>query len=125
MIAIDLKNFVKEYWAAISGKPKTISLLEKYISDPELIGHIMGYEKPFPAYELVADDFICEDDKIVVRACFKGVHKGELMDMPPTGKSIEVPFSVIYQIQDQKIVKSWLFIDQMEVMNQLALSSNN
>lgn len=125
MIAIDLRKFIQEYWMAISGKPKTMELLQKYISDPELIGHIMAYETPFPSYKLVADDYICEDDKISVRARFMGIHKGDLMGIPPTGKSVEIPFSVIYQVKDEKIIKSWLFIDQMELMNQLGLTSSN
>lgn len=125
MIAVDLKSFVLEYWNAISGKPKTLNLLEKYISDKELIGHIVAYEKPFPSYELFADDFICEADKVMVRGRFKGVHKGDLMGIPPTGKAVKVPFSVVYQIKDEKIVKSWLFLDRMELMEQLGIMTKN
>lgn len=125
MIAVDLKTFVQDYWQAISGKEKTLPLLDKFISDDELKGHIMAYEKPFPKYELVADDFICEEDKVVVRARFMGTHKGDLMGIPPTGKSVEVPFSVIYKVDQDKISKSWLFLDQMELMNQLGLNSPN
>ena len=43
MVAVELKKFIQEYWEAISGKPKPISLLEKYISDSEFIDHIMVY----------------------------------------------------------------------------------
>ncbi|MBT8220068.1 MAG: ester cyclase [Bacteroidia bacterium] len=125
MIAIDLRKFVQEYWAAISGKAKTLPLLDKYIRDSELKNHILSYEVPFPCYELFADDFICEDDKIVVRARFKGTHKGDMMGIAPTGKTVEVPFSVIYQVDGEKIIKSWLFMNQMELMNQLGIASDN
>ena len=60
-----------------------------------------------------------------MRARFKGTHNGDLMGIPPTGKSVEVPFSIIYQIAEDKIIKSWLFVNQMEFMNQLGLNSNN
>ena len=56
-----------------------------------------------------------------MRARFKGVHKGDLMGSSRTGKEVEVPFSIIYQIADSKICKSWLFIDQMDLMNQLGI----
>ncbi len=125
MKTIDSKKVVKEYWDAISGKPKPLALLEEYVSDPEFINHIMAYEKSFPNYELLADDYICEDDKVVVRARVKGTHNGDLMGIPPTGKTIDLPFSVIYQINDEKIVKGWLFVDRMELMNQLGIGSMN
>lgn len=125
MVAVELKKFIQEYWDAISGKPKPISLLEKYISDSEFIGHIMAYEKSFPNYELIADDYICENDKVVVRARVKGTHTGDLMGIPPTGKTIDLPFSVIYQVRDEKIVKGWLFIDRMDLMEQLGIHSMN
>ena len=125
MVAVELKKFVQEYWDAISGKPKPMTLLEKYISDPEFIGHVMAYEKSFPNYELVPEDFICEEDKVVVRARVRGTHKGELMGIPPTGRMIDLPFTVIYRIADEKINKGWLFVDRMDLMNQLGINSMN
>ena len=119
MVTTDNKKLVQAYWEALSGKEKTPELSKVYVSDPELLGHIAFFEAAFPKYEILADDFICENDKVVVRARFKGVNKGDLMGMPPTGKAVEVPFSIIYQITDDKISKSWLFIDQMELMKQL------
>lgn len=123
MVAVDLKKFIQEYWDAISGKPKPVSLLEKYISDPDFIGHVVAYEKSFPRYELIAEDYIAENDKVVVRARVKGTHNGELMGIPPTGRTIDLPFSVIYKVKDEKIVKGWLFVDQMELMSQLGINS--
>lgn len=119
MIAVDNKKFIQEYWVALSGNEKTPALVDKYISDPELKGHIAFFETAFPRYEMFADDFICEDDKVVVRAHAKAVHKGDLMGMAPTGKTIELPFTGIYQIANGKIAKSWLFFDRMDMMSQL------
>lgn len=122
MKTLDLRQFIQEYWGALSGKPKPLSVLKEYISDDEFIQHVLVYEKAFPKYELVADDFICEDDKVAIRARVKGTHSGDLMGIPPTGKTIEVPLSVIYQVKDNKVTNGWLFIDQMELMQQLGLS---
>ena len=125
MVTVESKRFIQEYWDAISGKPKPKSLLEKYISDPEFIDHIMVYENSFPLYELIADDYICENDKVVVRARVKGRHQGDLMGIPPTGRTIDLPFTVIYRIKDEKIVKGWLFVDRMELMEQLDIHAMN
>lgn len=125
MVSTINKKLVQEYWEAISGKEKTPELSEMYVSDPELLGHIAFFEAAFPKYELYSDDFICEEDKVVVRARFKGTHRGDLMGIPPTGKTVEVPFSIIYQIINEKIGKSWLFIDQMELMKQLEVKPSH
>lgn len=125
MVSTINKKLVQEYWEAISGKEKTPTLSKMYVSDPELLGHIAFFEAAFPKYELMADDFICEEDKVVVRARFKGTHKGDLMGIPPTGKTVEVPFSIIYQMINEKIGKSWLFIDQMELMKQLEIKPSH
>ena len=125
MVSTINKRLVQEYWEAISGKAKTPELSKTYVSCPELLGHIDFFEAAFPKYELFADDFICEEDKVVVRARFKGTHKGDLMGIPPTGKTVEIPFSIIYQIINEKIGKSWLFIDQMELMKQLEVKPSH
>ena len=121
MIAVSNKQFIQEYLAAISGKEKTPALVDKYVSDPELKGHIAFFEKAFPKYEIITEDFICEGDKVVVRARGRAVHTGDLMGMPPTGKPIDVPFVAIYQVADGKIVKSWLVTDRMDMMEQLGV----
>lgn len=125
MVTLSNKTLVQEYWKAISGKEKTPAISKIYVSDPELLGHIAFFEAAFPKYELLANDTICEDNKVVIRGRFKGVHKGTLMGIPPTQKSIEVPFSIIYQIADGKINKSWTFLDRMELMDQLGVNPAN
>lgn len=125
MVTVNPKTFILEYYEALSGKPKTMELINKYVSDETFAGHIMAYEASFPCYELIAEDMICEGEKIAVRARVKAEHKGELMGYPPTGKTIDISFSVIYQLEDDKIAKGWLFIDQLELMKQLGIISLN
>ena len=121
MITVTNKEFVKDYFDAISGKEKTAAIVDQYVSDPELKAHIAFFETAFPKYEMVIEDMISEDDKVVVRARGKGVHKGDLMGIAPTGESIDLPFAVIYQVASGKIIKSWLFVDQMEMLKQLGI----
>ena len=125
MVTVNPKTFILEYFEALSGKPKTIELIKKYVSDEHLAGHIMAYEESFPCYELIAEDLICETDKVAVRARVKAQHKGKLMGYEPTGKPIDIPLSVIYQIEDDKISKGWIYLDQLELMKQLGIISLN
>ena len=115
------KELVIEYFNAISGVKKTRELLEKYVSDKHLIEHIEFFDSVFPAYELYADEMLAEGNRVVVRARAKGRHEGELNGIPPTYKNVDFPFSIGYEIENNKIISHWLIGDQMVLMEQLGV----
>lgn len=115
------KELVIEYFNAISGVKKPRELLKKYISDKHLIEHIEFFDSVFPAYELYADEMLAEGNRVVVRARAKGRHEGELNGIPPTYKNVEFPFSIGYEIENNKISSHWLIADQMVLMEQLGV----
>jgi len=115
------KELVIEYFNAISGVRKTRKLMEKYISDNHLIEHIEFFDTVFPAYEIFADEITAEGNRVVVKARFKGQHVGELNGIPPTQKTVEVPFAIGYEIEDNKIISHWMIFDQMALMEQLGV----
>ena len=115
------KELVIEYFNAISGVKKTRELLEKYLSDKQLIEHIEFFDSVFPAYELYADEMLAEGNRVVVKARAKGRHEGELNGIPPTYKNVEFPFSIGYEIENNKIISHWLIADQMMLMEQLGV----
>ena len=115
------KELVIEYFNAISGVKKTRELLEKYVSDKQLIEHIEFFDTVFPAYELYADEMLAEGNRVVVRARAKGRHEGELNGIPPTYKNVDFPFSIGYEIENNKIISHWLIADQMVLMEQLGV----
>ena len=115
------KEFIIEYFNAVSGVKKTRELMEKYLSDNHLIEHIEFFDSVFPSYEIFADEMTAEGNRVVVRARIKGRHEGELNGIPPTYKNIEFPFSIGYEIENNKIVSHWLIADQMLLMEQLGV----
>jgi len=115
------KELVIEYFNAISGVKKTRELLEKYVSDKHLIEHIEFFDTVFPAYELYADEMLAEGNRVVVKARAKGRHEGELNGIPPTYKNVDFPFSIGYEIENNKIISHWLIADQMVLMEQLGV----
>jgi predicted ester cyclase len=116
------KEFIIRYFNALGGGvTKTKELLEKYITDKELIEHINFFEKVFPGYEVIADEMTAEDNKVVVKARFKGVHEGELNGILPTHRTIEFPFAIGYEIANEKIVHHWMIVDRMAMMEQLGV----
>ena len=115
------KEFIIRYINAISGEEKTTELIEQFVIDPKLKAHIQFFESSFPKYEILIDEITAEGDRVVVRARSKGKHEGEVSGIPATGKEIEMPFVIGYEIKDQMIVDHWAIGDQLLLMQQLGV----
>ena len=64
---------------------------------------------------------IAEGDKVVVRSTWSGTHKGELMGIPPTDKSVSFGVIDIIRIAGGKFVEHWGQTDEMGMMQQLGV----
>ncbi len=117
------KEFILRYFESMSGKPKSDDACRKWTSDEQLIGHIAFFESIFPRYEIYADEMTAEGDRVVVRARMRGTHSGPFQNIPPTGKIVEMPFSICYTIKDGLITHHWLIADQALLMQQLGVES--
>lgn len=51
------------------------------------------------------------EDHAVWEGMFKGTHKGEFAGVPATGKEVEVPLCVIYDIQDDQITAGRIYFE--------------
>lgn len=118
-MAVDNKTFIRRYLEEVDGKAKPKALVEKYVTDESLKEHIAMFESAFPRYELIVEDMIAEGDKVVIRSLFRGTHQGEFFGVPPTGKQVETPVIVIYQVAGDKIAQFWMQADVMGLMQQL------
>lgn len=116
------KEFIIEYFNALSGKNKTRELLSQYVEDQGLIEHIIFFDAVFPKYELFADEITAEANRVVVRARMQGIHEGDLNGILPTHKKVEFPFAIGYEVDNNKIIHHWLIADQAIFMEQLGLS---
>ena len=115
------KEFIIRYINALSGVTKTRELMEQYMTDEELLGHIAFFDAAFPKYEMFADEITAEGNRVVVRARMKGCHEGEFNGILPTRRKVELPFVISYDIENGKIVHHWLIADQIVLMEQLGL----
>src|SRR5713226_4460200 len=95
------KQFIKRYLDAIR-KDKSAATLNTFIAEEELKQHIAMYEAALPGYWIEAQDTIAEGDKVAVRGLVHGVHKGNLMNIPPTGKEVNFQLFITYRIADGK-----------------------
>jgi len=115
------KEFIINYFNAISGVEKPRELLEQYIDDEGLIGHIEYFEAAFPKYELFIDELTAENNRVVVTARIKAIHLGELSGIAATGKTVNFSFVIRYEIENNRIASSWMLADQMSLMEQLGV----
>ena len=77
------------------------------------------YLQAFPDTRMVVEDQVAEGDKVVTRWTATGTHRGELMGMPPTGKSVRVTGITINRLEGGKIVEEWGTFDQLGMLQQL------
>jgi len=117
------KALIMEYVNAMSGQTKTRERLEKYNADPGLIEYILFIDSVFPQYEVFVDEILAEGDRVMLRARLRGMHEGELMGFAPTHKEIEYPFVVGYEIQNNKIVHSWVIADNLILAERLGMQN--
>ena len=118
------KEFIINYFnalAALADVPKTRAMLAKYMTDEALIGHIEFFEAAFPGYLLYIDEMTAEGNRVIVQARMKGTHLGNLGGIPPTYKTVDFPFVIKYEIENNMIVNHWMLADQMSLMQQLGV----
>ena len=115
------KEFVLNYFNAMSGIAKTRENMADWVADPALIEHKLFFESAFPKYEVFADEMTSEGNRIVVKARMTGRHEGILNDIQPTFKAVNFPFIISYVIENNKIVSHWLVADQVILMEQLGV----
>lgn len=119
------RAFIIRYFNAMSGVEKTMALCKQYTNDQKLIDHIMFFDGAFPKYELFIEEMVAEDNKILVRARAKGMHKAVFNGIPPTYKEMNLPFVIRYTIENNMITDHWLIADQIILMEQLGVSNTN
>lgn len=110
---------IQDYLEALSGKPKTDEVVERFVSDPALIEHIRQVEAGFPAYELVAEQLVTEGDTVALRGKFHGTHRGLFAGIAPTGKRVSADVMLFYRLQSGRITSHWMVFDMMGLMGQL------
>jgi steroid delta-isomerase-like uncharacterized protein len=78
------------------------------------------YVAAFPDLRMVVEDVIASGDKVVARLRATGTHQGPFMDMPPTGRRIDVPLIDIMRFgTDGRVREHWGVFDQLAMMQQL------
>ena len=76
------------------------------------------------AFEATAEtkNFIVADGKAVLEADFIGKHVGEFAGIPATGKDVNVPLCVVYDLENDQITRGRVYFEMPVLMAQLGVS---
>lgn len=91
-------------------------------ADREGYRHIYGmYVNAFPDFEITVEDMVVEGDRVMTRWTARGTHQGELMDVPPTGKEVEMTGITFNRVADGKVIEQRENADMLGLLQQLGV----
>lgn len=73
----------------------------------------------FPDIHMTIEEIMAEGDKVVWRWSVTGTHQGELMGIPPTGKSIQLSGIVISRFTQGKWAEDYVNWDTLGMLQQI------
>jgi steroid delta-isomerase-like uncharacterized protein len=79
------------------------------------------YRTAFHDLRLSIEDLLAEGETVVARWSCRGVHKGELNDIAPTGKQFAITGVTIARFSNGKIVEGFVNWDALGLMRQLGV----
>jgi steroid delta-isomerase-like uncharacterized protein len=83
---------------------------------------VLGYRNAFPDLRFILDDVLVSGEKVAVRWSVTGTHDGEIMGVPPTGKTHSLTGITISRISNGKIVESWVEWNTLQFAQNLGIA---
>src|SRR5581483_862174 len=107
---------------------------DSYVGESELApGPIRGPQaarqmletqlKAFPDLRIEIEQMIASGDQVVVRARVSGTHKGSLLGIAPTNKSVSWRACNIVELRNGKVIRSRIYADNASLFEQLGALS--
>jgi steroid delta-isomerase-like uncharacterized protein len=80
------------------------------------------FRAAFPDWRSEMHALVAEGDIVVERFTASGTHRGEIMGVEPTGKTIVLQGINIFRIRDGQIIERWGRLDELGLFQQLGLA---
>jgi steroid delta-isomerase-like uncharacterized protein len=84
-------------------------------------GFRLATRQGFPDYEVKAEDYIAEGDKVVKCWVFNGTHTGEFNGIPATGKRVTFSGTTVYRLVNGKIKETRWNYDILGMLQQMGV----
>ena len=82
---------------------------------------IKEFRTGFPDLKANIEDIFTSGDKVTVRATLTGTHTGAFMNIPASGKQINVSVIDILRFEGEKAAEHWGITDNMAMMTQIGV----
>ena len=73
----------------------------------------------FPDFHNTIDELLEVGDRVVARMTYRGTHRGELLGIPATGKTVTYSGIAIFRLAGGKITEGYVLGDALGVLQQL------
>jgi steroid delta-isomerase-like uncharacterized protein len=102
--------------------------------DPRAVGHLEGLVtkdldefkrarayllNAFPDFHITVEAAIAQGNDVAVRWVVRGTHRGELLDVPATGKPVTIRGLTWLRFENGRIVEGWDAWNRGQLMNDL------
>jgi len=85
------------------------------------VKHNQVFNDAFSDKQIIVEDLVADNDRVVARIIWRGTQTGEFMGLPPTGKTVDIQAVITERIKDGKLVEHWSLFDRLGMMQQLGL----
>lgn len=82
------------------------------------INHLRGV---FSDLNVSIEDVVASGDTVAVRSVNRGMHSGELLGVPATGRKLEFRACDVHRLENGRIVQTWHLEDYFGIATQLGL----
>jgi predicted ester cyclase len=80
---------------------------------------LMAVGAAFPGIQFIINEIRVVDDTVAFRWTARGMHRGELFGIAPTGREVEFQGAIIDRLADGRIVERWEMYDRLGLLQQL------
>ena len=128
------KDVVKRYWEGKwnDRRPQILDELQtpdvKYHGTSMEMNNLEEYRQVYNMYlsafhdtHIIIEDLISEGDKVMSRVSWTATQKGDLGDLPATGKTGTVKVFTVFRLVNGKIAEEWEIMDELGLMMQLGM----
>lgn len=131
----DNKVVVAEFIRAVFTRGE-LDAVERYLA-PDFVNHdpfpgvepdrdgfremARTFREAFPDWSSTLQELIAEGDLVAERFVAQGTHRGEIMSVAPTGRTVELAGINIFRIKEGKITERWGRLDDLGFMQQLGV----
>lgn len=77
------------------------------------------YRDAFPDFEIRVDDQIATDERVVERWTGRGTHRGTVMGIPGSGKTVSASGITIHRLEGGRIAETWTVFDSAGMLRQI------